>query len=66
MIPNKYVLFWNDSPTKIIVNNGIKLKKVQDPEDITFYNNKLDAEMIISKMPITYILSIKEIQFRIV
>lgn len=68
MIPNRFIIFWNNIPIGIDNNNnnsGGYPFKTENPNQIKYWNSKVDAIKYSDLFP-NHVFRIAEIQFRIV
>lgn len=65
MIPNKFVIFWDNMPVGLDSNSGGYPFKTENPNQIKYWNTRDEAEkyciMFLSNMMLVY-----EIQFGII
>lgn len=65
MIPNRWVIFWDNKPVGLDRNSGGYPIKTEYPNEIQYWNTKDEALKYMIHWP-DRIWEIKEIQFRIV
>lgn len=67
MIPNKFVILWEDQPIAIVNKFPIApyAKKTDNPHEIYWFDVKSDAQRFIDTQPLERRMRIVEIQFRI-
>jgi len=67
MIPNRFVVLWDDTPIAIVSKFPIApyAKRTNEPSEIYWFDTKINAEKFINTQPLTNYMKIVEIQFRI-
>lgn len=69
MFPNKFVVFWNDKPCRLvtsIVGRRVHFRKVEEPDQVSFFDLPEYAQDAIDRFGDLQPMMVREIQFRIV